>query len=41
MNGLGMGIGKNITRIADHDILDYQIPDHSEEILKNGANEHT
>lgn len=41
MNGLGMGIGKSITRIADHDILGYQIQDHTEEILKNGADEHT
>lgn len=41
MNGLGMRIGKNITRIAEYDILGYQIPDHTEEILKNGVNEHT
>lgn len=31
MNGLGMRIGKNITRIAEYDILGYQIPDHTEE----------
>lgn len=36
-----MRIGKNITRIAEYDILGYQIPDHTEEILKNGVNEHT
>lgn len=41
MNGLGMETGTNIIRIAEYVTLGCQIPDQTEEILKDGANEQT